>query len=149
MRNSLISMVANFLFWWTKQNLFLVINLEPGLFSRLQPRKKNCAPTELDVSISAPIWVFVSRLRRDLLAHFLRTSFDIKLTNSVSWQYRKITWNVYTRGSSLHLRKRLIDKLHFVKLLYSVSLNFLYHYSPEVQWCPVVRAYFSDEIYGV
>ena len=50
MRNLLISMVANFLFWWTKQIFFLV---EPLLLSWLQPRKCNCVPTELDVSISA------------------------------------------------------------------------------------------------
>ena len=53
MRNLLISMVANFLFWWTKQIFFLVIKLEPWLLSRLQPRKNSCVPTELDVSISA------------------------------------------------------------------------------------------------
>ena len=53
MRNLLISMVANFLFWWTKQIFFLVIKLEPLLLSWLQPRKSNCVPTELDVSISA------------------------------------------------------------------------------------------------
>ena len=53
MRILLISMVANFLFWWTKQIFFLVIKLEPLLLSWLQPRKSNCVPTELDVSISA------------------------------------------------------------------------------------------------
>ena len=37
----------------TKQIFFLFIKLEPGLLSWLQPRKNNCAPTELDVSISA------------------------------------------------------------------------------------------------
>jgi hypothetical protein len=31
----------------------LVIKLEPLLLSWLQPRKNNCVPTELDVSISA------------------------------------------------------------------------------------------------
>ena len=53
MRNLLISMVANFLFWWTKQIFFLVIKLEPLLLFWLQPRKNHCVPTELDVSISA------------------------------------------------------------------------------------------------
>jgi hypothetical protein len=53
MRNLLISKVANFLFWWTKQIFFLVIKLEPLLLSWLQTRKINCVPTELDVSISA------------------------------------------------------------------------------------------------
>jgi hypothetical protein len=53
MRNLLISMVANFLFWRNKQIFFLVIKLEPQLLSWLQPRKNNCVPTELDVSISA------------------------------------------------------------------------------------------------
>ena len=56
MRNLLISMVANFLFWWTKQIFFLVIKLEPRLLSWLQPRKKHCVPTELDVSILATGW---------------------------------------------------------------------------------------------
>ena len=37
----------------TKQIFFLVIKLEPGLLSWLQPRKNKCVPTELDVSISA------------------------------------------------------------------------------------------------
>ena len=37
----------------TKQIFFLVIKLEPGLLSWLQPRINNCVPTELDVSISA------------------------------------------------------------------------------------------------
>ena len=37
----------------TKQIFFLVIKLEPRLLSRLQPRKNNSVPTELDVSISA------------------------------------------------------------------------------------------------
>ena len=48
-------MVVNFLFWWTKQIFFLVIKLEPRLLSWLQPRKNNCVPTELDVSISATV----------------------------------------------------------------------------------------------
>ena len=56
MRNLLISMVANFLFWWTKQIFFLVIKLEPLLMSWVQPRKSNCVPTELDVSISASVY---------------------------------------------------------------------------------------------
>ena len=50
MRKLLISMVANFLFWWNQANF---LKLEPRLLSWLQPRKKNCVPTELDVSISA------------------------------------------------------------------------------------------------
>ena len=37
----------------TKQIIFLVIKLEPRLLSWFQPRKNNCVPTELDVSISA------------------------------------------------------------------------------------------------
>ena len=37
----------------TKQIFFLVIKLEPRLLSWLHPRKNNCVPTELDVSISA------------------------------------------------------------------------------------------------
>ena len=48
MRNLLISMFTNFLFWWTKQIFFLVIKLEPLILSWLQPRKSNCVPTELD-----------------------------------------------------------------------------------------------------
>ena len=59
MRNSLISMVANLLFWWTKQIFFLVIELEPLLLSWLQPRKSNCVPTEFDVSISAYVRVLI------------------------------------------------------------------------------------------
>ena len=56
MKNLLISMVATFLFWWTKQIFSLVIKLEPLLLSWLQPRKSNCVPTELDVSILAKDW---------------------------------------------------------------------------------------------
>ena len=37
----------------TKQIFCLVIKLEPGILSWLQPRKNNCVATELDVSISA------------------------------------------------------------------------------------------------
>ena len=29
------------------------MKLEPPILSRLQPRKNNCVPTELDISISA------------------------------------------------------------------------------------------------
>jgi hypothetical protein len=61
--NLLISMVTNFLFWWTKQIFFLDIKLEPGLLSRLQPRINNCVPTELDVSISASKWQCIEFLR--------------------------------------------------------------------------------------
>ena len=39
----------------TKQIFFLVIKLEPPILSWLQPRKNNCVPTELDVSISANV----------------------------------------------------------------------------------------------
>ena len=44
----------------TKQIFFLVIKLEPRLLSWLQPRKNNCVPTELDVSISATVEIFTT-----------------------------------------------------------------------------------------
>ena len=48
----------------TKQIFFLVIKLEPRLLSRLQPRKNNSVPTELDVSISAIVEIAAFRLER-------------------------------------------------------------------------------------
>ena len=39
----------------TKQIFFLIIELEPWLFFRLQPRENNFVPIELDVSISAKV----------------------------------------------------------------------------------------------
>jgi hypothetical protein len=39
----------------TKQIFFSVIKLEPPILTWLQPRKNNCVPTELDVSISATV----------------------------------------------------------------------------------------------
>ncbi len=85
MRNLLISMVANFLFWWTKQIFFLVIKLEPLLLSWLQPRKSNCVPTELDVSISAI--VLLSRFHLFFLDRLQghRTRFETFQTNKFSW----------------------------------------------------------------
>ena len=35
----------------------MVIKLEPPILSWLQPRKNNCVPTELDVSIWARVWL--------------------------------------------------------------------------------------------
>ena len=57
----------------TKQIFFLVIKLEPGLLSLLQPRKNNCVPTELDVSISAPVLCATSSVHchQVLLTHYV------------------------------------------------------------------------------
>jgi hypothetical protein len=41
----------------TKQIFFLIIKLEPWLLSWSQPRKNNFASTELDVSISATVFL--------------------------------------------------------------------------------------------
>ena len=47
----------------TKQMFFLVIKLEPRLSAWLQPRKNNCVPTELDISI----WAIVYQLFPSIL----------------------------------------------------------------------------------
>ena len=44
----------------TKQIFFLLIKLEPPILPWLQPRKNNCVPTELDVSISAFVLCLVA-----------------------------------------------------------------------------------------
>ena len=65
MRNSLIVMVAKFLFWRSKQIFFLVIKLEPWLLSRLQPRRNNCVPK---------YWMLVFRLLFE--AHMANLKFE-------------------------------------------------------------------------
>ena len=54
MRKLLISMVANFLFWYNQANFLFGYKARTSIIVNwLQPRKSNCVPTELDVSISA------------------------------------------------------------------------------------------------
>ena len=86
---------ANFLFF---------IKLKPLLLSWLQPRKSNCVPTELDVSISAKdiysgqfIFVFICLDmtnfcfgRLDVL-HVQCDSFKVY----IFWEGHKILWNLH------------------------------------------------------
>ena len=46
-------MVAYFLFWQNQGNFLFGYKTRTTILSWLQPRKNNCVPTELDVSISA------------------------------------------------------------------------------------------------
>ena len=52
MRKLLISMVASFLFWYNQANFLSGYKVRTRIIV-LEPRKNNCQPTELDVSISA------------------------------------------------------------------------------------------------
>ena len=104
MRKSSISMVANFIFWWTKQIFFLLIKLEPRLLSWLQPRKNNFVPTELDVSFSAndnhnsssrPLCNFTEKKYCDVIELLLIRSFwhvkGDKLNSQASQQKWAVT----------------------------------------------------------
>ena len=76
MRDLLISMVANFLFWWTKQIFFLFIKLEPLILSWLQPKKSNFVPTGVDASISYEIQIVnFFTIVHNTLFYFILTKF--------------------------------------------------------------------------
>ena len=83
----------------TKQIFFLFIKLEPGLLSWLQPRKNNCVPTELDVSISANVfqkmYVNVNSMKHSPKLMFLNKNLLQKDSNDSGHQ--KLTLKVRIR----------------------------------------------------
>ena len=139
MRNLLISMVANFLFWWTKQIFFLVIKLEPWLLSWLQPRKNYFVRRELDVSFlandnhyssSRPLCNFTEKRYCDVIELLLIRSFwhvkGDKLNSQASQQKWAVTmpsvkmWKTLSQQSLcwsvLDFWKINLEKIKFVEL---------------------------------
>ena len=55
----------------------MVIKLEPQLLSWLQPRKNNCIPRELDVSISANVVILIRGLQQKYV--------EVKSLRSSGW----------------------------------------------------------------
>ena len=140
MRNLSISMVANFIFWWTKQIFFLLIKLEPRISSWLQPRKNNFVPTELDVSFSAndnhysssrPLCNFTEKKYCDVIELLLIRSFwhvkGDKLNSQASQQKWAVTMPSVKMWKTLSQQSLCWSVLDFWKIKFD-KLDFLVYF---------------------
>ena len=122
-------MVANFLFWWTKQIFFLVIKLEPPILSWLQPRKNNRVPTELDVSISAIIVHRIESICTD--RPMSRLHISVLENWHVQLLYRPIYY-LHTSSAKIHkgMEIKLCISHWFVRKCWTMIFFQLFWWSP-------------------